>query len=159
MEDIGMLIEKLQHTEEEKDRASQRLEYIIEKAVCEMLDILYGLYPTLSKSDLIIRSYSGNSFDITEGIVIYSKGIDEKIVLDREKKLIHYKAIKEDLLEEQVSPQTMLEEIGFEKVYNNIKDMVREKIKVNNEEILTYRNKTSKIQKYMSELHDESSSI
>ena len=159
MEDIGALIEKLQHTEEEKDKASQRLEYIIEKAVCEMLDILHGLYSTLSKADLTVRSYSGMSFDIPEGIVIYSKGIDEKIILDKNKKLIHYKAIKEDLLEEQVSPQKILEEIGFEKIYNNIKDMVKEKIRINNEEILTYRNKTSKIQKYMSELQDDSNSI
>ncbi len=159
MEDIGALIEKLQHTEEEKDKASQRLEYIIEEAVCQMLDVLYELYPTLYKDDLKVRSYSGSSFDIAEGIIIYSRGIDEKIILDREKKLIHYKAVNNDLLENQVSPQKVLGEIGFEKIYNNIKDMVKEKIRINNEEILTYRNQTSKIEKYMTELQNDSQSL
>lgn len=152
MEDIGVLIEKLQHTEEEKHSASQRLEYIIEEAVKEMLDILYELYPTLSKQDLKVRSYSGSSFDIAEGIVVYSKGIDEKVVLNREKELIHYKAIDRDLSANPVSPEKFLAEIGFQKVYNNMKDIVKEQIKINNEKTLSYRNQTSKIQKHMSEL-------
>ena len=79
--------------------------------------------------------------------------------MDREKKLIHYKAVNNDLLENQVSPQKVLGEIGFEKIYNNIKDMVKEKIRINNEEILTYRNQTSKIEKYMTELQNDSQSL
>ena len=150
-----MLIEKLHHTEEEKHNASQRLEYIIEEAVKEMLEILYGLYPTLSKKGLRVRSYSGSSFDIDEGIVVYSKGIDEKIVLNREKKLVHYKAVNSDLSESAVSPSDFLTEIGFQKVYNNMKDIVREQIKVNNEKTLAYRNQTSKIQRHMAELQSD----
>lgn len=155
MEDIGLLVKRLHHTEEERHRASQRLENIIEEAVTEMLEILYELYPTLGKEDIMVRSYSGATFAIGEGIVIYSKGIDEKIVLDREKKLMRYKAKNNDLIQDSMSPNAFLTEIGFQKVYSNIKDIVKEQIKTNNEKTLAYRSQTSKIQRHMAELQND----
>ncbi|NMA94685.1 MAG: hypothetical protein GX974_01435 [Clostridiales bacterium] len=116
MEDIGLLVRKLHHTEEEKQDASRRLEHIIEEAVKEMLEILFELYPTLYKKGLRVRSYSGSSFDIDEGIIVYSKGIDEKVILNRDKRLVHYKAVNSDLVQDEVSPNSFLTEIGFQKV-------------------------------------------
>ncbi|WP_129722945.1 hypothetical protein [Xylanivirga thermophila] len=152
MEDISNMIQRLNYTEEEKCKAYERLEYIIGQAIEEILNILYDLYPSLKKDDMTVRNYKGDVFSVEQGIMVYHKGIEEKIVLNQDKKLIYYNATNSELITHEMTSEELLNEVGFEKVYINIKQLVRDRIRMNNEEILNYRNQASKTELYVGEL-------
>jgi len=155
MDEIQELIRKLQLTEEEREKSFQRLKLVIDEAVKEMINILYSLYAALHKKNSVVRSYTGKVYELEEGIVIYSRGITEKIVLNKEKRLIRYKVSNEGFVKQELTPEAMLQEIGFENLYNNIKDLLRERIKINKEEAFNFRSQASKIEKYHKDLEKE----
>ncbi len=155
MEEIRQLIEKLQKTELERVNALDRLNYVIDEAVKEMINILHSLYDILYRNDITIKSYGGRIFNLVEGIVLYSKGIEEKVVLTKDKQLIYYKAAHNELEEKLISPEYLLKNASFDGVYNYIMNILQEKIRLNNQEIIDYRNQTSKISKYIDELERE----
>ncbi len=154
MEEIRHLIKELYHSEEERNKTFRRLELIIDEAVKEMTNMLSSLYDSLKKDNLTVRDYKGNTFDIGAGIEAYSKGIEEKIILNEEKELIYYRVRNNQLLKEKVTAEMLLKEIGFDSFYNFIKGLVKERIRMNNEDILSFRNQTSKIEKYINELEE-----
>lgn len=155
MEEIRQLIEKLKKTELERADALHRLNRVIDEAVKKMINILHAMYDILYSNDITIKSYGGHIVNLTEGIVLYSKGIEEKVILTKDKRLLYYKLVNNRLEEKVISPEHLLKNVGFDGIYNNVKNLLREKIKMSNQQIIDYRNQTSKISKYIGQLERE----
>ena len=77
------------------------------------------------------------------------------MILTKDKRLLYYKLVNNRLEEKVISPEHLLKNVGFDGIYNNVKNLLREKIKMSNQQIRDYRTQTSKISKYIGQLERE----
>ncbi len=155
MEEIKLLIEELRETEEEKNRSLAMLQTAIDEALEEMLDVLLTLFEALKRTDLSVRSYKGNSFPLGDGIVVYAKGLEEKIILNSQRQLIHCKVVNELLEKNEIAPDILIHQIGTEKVYQHLKDLLKERIHTNKVDINHFKNQAGKVSRRSKELDEQ----
>jgi len=156
MDDLRQLIRELQETENARNEALNLLETAISQTVNEVLDILFSLFHALKKENLTVRSYRGSVYPVDDGIVVYARGLEEKIVLNGEKKLVHYLVRNEKLERSEIPPEILINQIGSDKVYHSLRDLLKERIRTNKEDIINFRNQASKISKYARNFEENS---
>jgi hypothetical protein len=155
MDNLSQLIKELQETEKARNEALNMLETAISQAVSEMLDILFSLFDALKKENLTVRSYQGSIYPVDDGIVVYARGLEEKIVLNGQKKLIHYLVRNENLERTEIPPEILVNQIGSDKIYHSLRSLLRERIRTNKEDIINFRNQASKISKYAKDFRED----
>jgi hypothetical protein len=154
IDEIKKLMDILTKAEKDREVASRKMQELLEKSIKEIKKILLSLKKYIAKDNISLRSYSGKTFDTGEGIIIYDKGIDEKLVLRPSNKFFYLKVENDKLQEIEIEDSNIHNYINYDILFDNVKNSLIKCIQKNEEDILAYRNTMLKIDKYNKDLED-----
>ncbi len=161
MNDIGELknlMDHLEQTEAEKQSAEAELKKIINDSLENIKDIYFALKRYVWKDDISLRSYDGRSYDLGGGILINDRGIEEKVILKSDKKIVLYKLIDGNVTETELNADNIEKYITMDNIFADVMDMIKTSIQKNEKEVLVYRSMVAKIERYIQDLKNVMSS-
>lgn len=152
--EIKSLMEELIKSEKDKEMANKKMQEVLVKSISEIKNILLAIKKYIGVENIKLRSYSGKTFEIGEGIIIYDKSIDEKIVLKPDNIFYHYKIEGEELIAVPISDLEMHNYITYDTLFETVKNSLKKCIQKNEEDIRIYKSTMFKIDKYNKELEE-----
>lgn len=151
---IKKLMEQLISSEKNRELASEEMQEVLKKSISEIKSILLSLKKYIAKDSITLRSYSGKTFDAGEGIVIYDKAIDEKIVLKPDNIFYHLKIEDNELVKTAISDIDIYNYISYDALFDSVKNSLIKCIQKNEEDIRVYKSIMLKIDKYNKDLEE-----
>lgn len=154
LDEIKKLMEELIKSEKNREMASKEMEEVLEKSISEIKNILLTIKKYIGSKNIKLRSYSGKIFEVGEGIVIFDKSIDEKIILKPDNNFYHYKVKGEELTATPIPDLKIHDYITYDTLFETVKNSLKRCIQKNEEEIRLYKSTVYKIDKYNKELEE-----
>lgn len=154
IQEIKSLMEELIKSEKDKEMANKKMQEVLEKSISEIKSILLAIKKYIGIEDIKLRSYSGKTFDIGEGIIIYDKSIDEKIVLKPDNLFHYYKIENEELIAVPIPDLDIHNYITYDTLFETVKNSLKKCIQKNEEDTRIYKSTMFKIDKYNKELEE-----
>lgn len=154
IDEIKKLMDRLSKSEKDKENASKKMQEVLCKSIKEIKDILLTLKKYIANENVTLRSYSGKTFATGEGIVIYDKGIDEKIVLKPDNTFYLLKVENDQLVTVQINDLDIHDYMSYDTLFDSVKKSLVKCIQKNEEDILAYRSTMLKIDKYNKDLEE-----
>ncbi|WP_179211536.1 hypothetical protein [Thermoanaerobacterium thermosaccharolyticum] len=154
IEEIKKLMERLSESERDKENASKKMQEVLCKSIREIKDILLTLKKYIANENVTLRSYSGKTFATGEGIVIFDRGIDEKIVLKPDNAFYLLKVENDQLVTVQIDDLDIHDYMSYDTLFDSVKKSLIKCIQKNEEDILAYRSTMLKIDKYNKDLEE-----
>ncbi|MGB9678835.1 MAG: hypothetical protein ACPL3A_02395 [Thermoanaerobacteraceae bacterium] len=152
LDEIKKLMEHLVKSEKDKEIASQKMKDILEKSINEIKNILLSLKKYIAKDNIILKSYSGKTFEVGEGIIVFDKAIDEKLVLKSDNFFYFLKIENDKLIEKAITDLEINNYINYDTLFENVKNSLIKCIQKNENDIRIYKSTMFKIDKYNKEL-------
>ncbi|MDI6602020.1 MAG: hypothetical protein QME46_09630 [Thermoanaerobacteraceae bacterium] len=152
IEELKKLMEHLEKTESEKERAERELKRIIADSLENIKNIYIALQRYVWKNDISLRSYDGKTFSLGEGILISDRGIEEKIVLKPDRRFILYKLEEGKVTETELNADNIEEYVSIDNMFANVMDTLMSSIQRNEKEVLKYTSMIAKIERYTQDL-------
>ncbi|AST57074.1 uncharacterized protein Thert_00948 [Thermoanaerobacterium thermosaccharolyticum] len=154
IEEIKKLMDRLSESERDKENASKKMQEVLCKSIREIKDILLSLKKYIANENVTLRSYSGKTFATGEGIVIFDRGIDEKIVLKPDNAFYLLKVENDQLVTVQIDDLDIHDYMSYDTLFDSVKKSLIKCIQKNEEDILAYRSTMLKIDKYNKDLEE-----
>jgi len=154
IDEIKKLMERLSESERDKENASKKMQEVLQKSIKEIKDILLTLKKYISNKNVTLRSYSGKTFATGEGIVIFDRGIDEKIVLKPDNSFYLFKIENDQLVTKKIEDLDIHDYMSYDTLFDSVKKSLIKCIQKNEEDILAYRSTMLKIDKYNKDLEE-----
>jgi len=154
IEEIKKLMDRLSESERDKENASKKMQEILCKSIREIKDILLSLKKYIANENVTLRSYSGKTFATGEGIVIFDRGIDEKIVIKPDNAFYLLKVENDQLVTVQIDDLDIHDYMSYDTLFDSVKKSLIKCIQKNEEDILAYRSTMLKIDKYNKDLEE-----
>ncbi len=161
MDNIGELknlMDRLEETETQKQNAEAKLKDIINRSLENIKDIYFTLKKYVWKDKISLRSYSGKLYELGEGIIIRDRGIEEKIILKPDRKIILYTLADGKVSETQLDAQNIEDYITMDNIFADVMSTITSSIQKNEKEVLLYNSMITKIERYMQDLKNVISS-
>ncbi|TZE83193.1 hypothetical protein [Calorimonas adulescens] len=152
IEELKKLMEHLEKAEKDKEMAEKELRRVMADSLENIKDIYLALQRYVLKDNIILKSYDGRTFSIGEGILISDKGIEEKIVLKPDRRLILYKLSGNNVMETDLDAGNIEEYISIDNLFANVMDTLTTTIQKNEKEVLRYSSMITKIERYTQDL-------
>jgi hypothetical protein len=131
IEELKKLMEHLEKAEKDKEMAEKELRRVMADSLENIKDIYLALQRYVLKDNIILKSYDGRTFSIGEGILISDKGIEEKIVLKPDRRLILYKLSGDNVMETDLDAGNIEEYISIDNLFANVMDTLTTTIQKN----------------------------
>ncbi|WP_192404583.1 hypothetical protein [Thermoanaerobacterium thermosaccharolyticum] len=154
IEEIKKLMDRLSESERDKENASKKMQEVLCKSIREIKDILLSLKKYIANENVTLRSYSGKTFAAGEGIVIFDRSIDEKIVLKPDNAFYLLKVENDQLVTVQIDDLDIHDYMSYDTLFDSVKKSLIKCIQKNEEDILAYRSTMLKIDKYNKDLEE-----
>ncbi|ADL69878.1 conserved hypothetical protein [Thermoanaerobacterium thermosaccharolyticum DSM 571] len=154
IEEIKKLMDRLSESERDKENASKKMQEVLCKSIREIKNILLSLKKYIANENVTLRSYSGKTFATGEGIVIFDRGIDEKIVLKPDNAFYLLKVENDQLVTVQIDDLDIHDYMSYDTLFDSVKKSLIKCIQKNEEDILAYRSTMLKIDKYNKDLEE-----
>ncbi|XXF52936.1 hypothetical protein PPG86_12885 [Thermoanaerobacterium thermosaccharolyticum] len=154
IEEIKKLMDRLSESERDKENASKKMQEVLSKSIREIKDILLSLKKYIANENVTLRSYSGKTFAAGEGIVIFDRSIDEKIVLKPDNAFYLLKVENDQLVTVQIDDLDIHDYMSYDTLFDSVKKSLIKCIQKNEEDILAYRSTMLKIDKYNKDLEE-----
>ncbi|XXF69244.1 hypothetical protein PQ743_12390 [Thermoanaerobacterium thermosaccharolyticum] len=154
IEEIKKLMDRLSESERDKENASKKMQEVLCKSIREIKDILLSLKKYIANENVTLRSYSGKTFATGEGIVIFDRSIDEKIVLKPDNAFYLLKVENDQLVTVQIDDLDIHDYMSYDTLFDSVKKSLIKCIQKNEEDILAYRSTMLKIDKYNKDLEE-----
>ncbi|ORX22869.1 hypothetical protein BVF91_09490 [Thermoanaerobacterium sp. PSU-2] len=154
IDEIKKLMERLTESEKDKEEASKKMQEVLGKSIREVKEILLTLKKYIANENITLRSYSGKTFATGEGIIIYDKGIDEKIILKSDRCFYLYKVENDQLVTEKIEDLDIHDYMSYDTLFDSVKKSLIKCIQKNEEDILAYKSTMLKIDKYNKDLEE-----
>ncbi|MGB9781191.1 hypothetical protein [Caldanaerobacter sp.] len=152
IDEMKILMEELIKSEKEREMANKEMQEVLKKSISEIKGILLSIKKYIGSENIKLRSYTGKTFETGEGIIVFDKSIDEKIILKSDSNFYHYKVEGEELIATPISDLDLHNYIAYDTLFETVKNAIKRCIQRNEEEIRLYRSTTYKIEKYNEEL-------
>lgn len=152
LDDIKKLMENLKESEEEKNRANEEMQKVMRNCIKEIIDIFLKLSDYIKIDNIVLRSYMGKIFEIGEGIIIFDKNIEEKLILRPDGTIHYYRIVNEDLIDIPLNEKNITDYITIDALFDSVKTALINCINKNQQQILNYRSITAKINRYTEDL-------
>ncbi|KAA5807424.1 hypothetical protein F1655_04845 [Thermoanaerobacterium thermosaccharolyticum] len=154
IEEIKKLMDRLSESERDKENASKKMQEVLCKSIREIKNILLSLKKYIANENVTLRSYSGKTFAAGEGIVIFDRSIDEKIVLKQDNAFYLLKVENDQLVTVQIDDLDIHDYMSYDTLFDSVKKSLIKCIQKNEEDILAYRSTMLKIDKYNKDLEE-----
>ena len=154
IDEIKKLMERLTESEKDKEEASKKMQEVLSKSIREVKEILLTLKKYIANENVTLRSYSGKTFTTGEGIIIYDRGIDEKIILKSDGSFYIYKVENDQLTTEKIEDLDIHDYMSYDTLFDSVKKSLIKCIQKNEEDILAYKSTMLKIDKYNKDLEE-----
>ncbi|MGF7430052.1 hypothetical protein PQV03_04630 [Thermoanaerobacterium thermosaccharolyticum] len=154
IEEIKKLMDRLSESERDKENASKKMQEVLCKSIREIKNILLSLKKYIANENVTLRSYSGKTFAAGEGIVIFDRSIDEKIVLKPDNAFYLLKVENDQLVTVQIDDLDIHDYMSYDTLFDSVKKSLIKCIQKNEEDILAYRSTMLKIDKYNKDLEE-----
>lgn len=152
VEELKKLMEHLEKTESEKQHAAEELKRIIADSLDNIKDIYFSMKRYVWKNDISLRSYDGKTFNIGEGVLISDRGIEEKIVLKPDRRILLYKLDNGEVTETELTADNIEEYISIDNIFSNVMEALTSSIQRNEKDVLRYTSMIAKIERYTQDL-------
>lgn len=150
--ELKKLMEHLEKTESEKQHAAAELKRIINDSLDNIKDIYFTMKRYVWKNDISLRSYDGKTFSIGEGVLISDRGIEEKIVLKPDRRIVLYKLDNDKVTEIELNADNIEKYISIDNIFANVMDALSSSIQKNEKDVLKYTSMIAKIERYTQDL-------
>ncbi|HHW58388.1 MAG TPA: hypothetical protein GXX15_12260 [Clostridia bacterium] len=154
LQEIKNLMEELVKSVKDKEMANKKMQEVLEKSISEIKKILLTIKKYIAVENIKLRSYSGKTFEVGEGIIIHDKSIDEKIVLKPDNTFYHYKIENDELKATPILDLEIHNYISYDVLFETVKTSLKKCIQKNEEDIRLYKSIMFKIDKYNKELQE-----
>lgn len=154
LEEIKKLMERLSQTEDEKNNVQKEMKSIVNQSINQLLEVMLLLSRYLKKENVTLRSYMGNTFNVGEGIPLFEKSIEEKILLKPDKRIMLYRIENEELREKELNIEELQKFVSLDALYNTVKENIIRCIHKNEQEIMSYKSFISKIKMYNQDIEN-----
>lgn len=154
IDEIKKLMDRLTSSERDREEAGKKMQEVLEKSITEIKNILLSLKKYIMQENITLRSYNGKTFDAGEGIIIYDRGIDEKIILKLDTLFYLFKIENDDLKSTVIDDLDLHNYISYDTLFDSVKTSLIKCIQKNEEDILAYRSTMLKIDKYNQDLEE-----
>ncbi|AIS51435.1 hypothetical protein TKV_c02300 [Thermoanaerobacter kivui] len=154
IQEIKQLMEQLAKSEKDKELASKKMQEVLEKSISEIKSILLAIKKYIGMENIKLRSYTGKTFETGEGIIIYDKSIEEKIILKPDNIFYHYKIENDELIANPIPDLEIHNYMSYDTLFESVKNSLKKCIQKNEEDIRIYKSTMLKIDKYNKELEE-----